>query len=87
MGFENAFDEGGCFPYPGTVIGEDIEILSVDASNGRQELIATCRHADHQHQIALLDIDVNADKTAPRLLAAHRHRPSTQSRLSGHDRR
>lgn len=78
-GFENAFDEAGCFPCPGTVIGEDIEILSVAASNGRQELIATCRHAGRQHQITLLDIDVNADQSASRLLAAYRHWTGAQS--------
>jgi len=73
MGFENAFDEAGYFPCPGTVIGEDIEILSVAATNGRQELIATCQRAGRRHQIALLDIDVNADQPASRLLAAYRH--------------
>lgn len=73
IGFENAFDQASCFPCPGTVIAEDIEILSVAATNGRQELIATCQRAGRRHQIALLDIDVNADQPTSRLLAAYRH--------------
>ena len=73
MGFENAFDEAACFPCPATVIGETVEILSVATSNGRQELIATCLHADRQHQIALLDININPDQPASRLLAAYRY--------------
>ncbi len=73
MGFENAFDETGCLPCPGTAIGEDIEILSVSTSNGRSELIATCQHTGRHHQNALLDIDIiNADQSASRLLAAYR---------------
>ncbi|MCA1679279.1 MAG: hypothetical protein LC777_10210 [Actinobacteria bacterium] len=56
-----------------TVIGQDIEILSVAATNGRQELIATCHHAGRRHQIALLDIHITADRPASRLLAAYRH--------------
>lgn len=73
MGFENAFDEAGCFPCPATVIGQDVEIVSVAATNGRQELIATCNHAGRHHQIALLDIHITADRPASRLLAAYRH--------------
>ncbi len=75
MGFENAFDEADCFPCPGTVIGEAIEILSVSTSNGRSELIANCQRAGsagRRHQIALLDIDINTDQSASRLLAAYR---------------
>jgi len=71
MGFENAFDEADCFPCPGTVIGEDVEIQSVATSNSRQELIATCQRAGRRHQIALLDIHVNTDQPASRLLAAY----------------
>ena len=73
MGFENAFDEAACFPCPATVIGETIEILSVATTNGRQELIATCQRAGRHHQIALLDININAGQPASRLLAAYRH--------------
>ena len=73
MGFENAFDEADCFPCPATVIGQDVEILSVATSNGRQELIAACQHAGQRHHIALLDLNVNADQPASRLLAAYRH--------------
>ena len=73
MGFENAFDEAACLPCPATVIGETVEILSVATSNDRQELIATCQHVGLRHHIALLDITINADQPASRLLAAYRH--------------
>ncbi len=73
MGFENAFDDTACFPCPGTVLGQDIEILSVAAANGRQELIATCQRSGQRHHIALLDIHVNSDQPASRLLAAYHH--------------
>jgi len=72
MGFENAFDEADCLPCPATVIGENIEIVSVAAGNGRQELIATCRRASRQHQVALLDVHITPDQPASRLLAAYR---------------
>lgn len=72
-GFENAFDEAACLPCRATVIGATVEILSVGTTNGRQELIATCQHAGHHHQIALLDITINTDQPASRLLAAYRH--------------
>jgi hypothetical protein len=70
--FENAFDEDANFPLPGSVIGEDVEVLSVGQSNGRRELIATCKRAGHRHQLALLDVTINADPTVARLLAAYR---------------
>src|SRR5687768_7037080 len=42
--FENAFYDAR-LPCPGTVIGEDVEVLSVGASSSRRELIATCQRA------------------------------------------
>jgi hypothetical protein len=69
--FENAFYDAS-FPCPGTVIGEDVEVLSVSLSNRRQELIATCRRGGRRHELALLDITVQADPTTARLLAAYR---------------
>lgn len=72
MGFENAFDDAR-LPCPGTVIGEDVEVLSVGASGGRRELIATCRRAGRRHEIALLDVQIHAtDAATSRLLAAYR---------------
>ncbi len=70
--FENAFDEEASFPIPAVVVGEDIEVLSVGMSNGRRELIATCQRAGQRHQIALLDVNIDADQPASRLLAAYR---------------
>jgi len=69
--FENAFDEDANFPFPGTVVGEDVEVLSVAVDNGRRELIATCRRAGRRYHVALLDITIHADPPS-RLLAAHR---------------
>jgi hypothetical protein len=72
MGFENAFDEQASFPCPGTVIGEDVQILRVGRGDGRHELIATCQRAGKRYELALLDIDINADPTTTRLLSAYR---------------
>jgi hypothetical protein len=69
--FENAFYDAN-FPCPGTVIGEDVEVLSVSMSNRRQELIATCQRDGRRHDLALLDVTLQADPTTSRLLAAYR---------------
>jgi hypothetical protein len=69
--FENAFYDAS-FPCPGTVVGEDVEVLSVSMSNRRQELIATCRRDGRRHELALLGITIQADPTTSRLLAAYR---------------
>lgn len=72
MGFEAAFDEDASFPCNGTVIGEEVEILSVTRGDNRSELIATCQRDGHRYEVALLDIDINADATTSRLIAAYR---------------
>jgi hypothetical protein len=41
-------------------------------SNRRQELIATCRRDGRRHELALLDITIQADPSTSRLLAAYR---------------
>jgi Calcium binding len=71
-GFENAFDEDAKFPCPGTVVGEEVEVLSVTAKDHRHELIATCKRGGRRYDIALLDIDVRADRATSRLIAAYR---------------
>jgi hypothetical protein len=71
MGFENAFDEDASFPCPGTIIGEEVQILSVSRANNRRELIATCQRAGRSHQLALLDLDTSRRSnhlTTPRRL-------------------
>ncbi len=73
MGFEAAFDEDGNFPCQGTVIGEDVDVLSVSRGDNRSELIATCQRGGQRYEVALLDIDLQADLTTSRLLAAYRH--------------
>lgn len=72
QGFENAFDEDATLPCPGTIIGEHVEVLHVGQANGRRELIATCQRHGRSYQLALLDIEINADPATSRLLAAYR---------------
>lgn len=72
MGFENAFDEDARFPCPGTVVGEDVQVLSVNRASNRDEPIATCQRNNHCYEIALLDIDLDTDPQTSRLIAAYR---------------
>jgi hypothetical protein len=60
------------FPIPGTVVGEDVEVLSVSTETNRRELIATCQRNSRRYEIALLDIDLNPDPDTSRLIAAYR---------------
>jgi hypothetical protein len=71
MGFENAFDEAN-LPCPGTIIGEQLDVLYVGQGDGRRELIATCQRNGRRYEIALLDIDIDADPATSRLIAAYR---------------
>lgn len=73
QGFQNAFDEHATFPCPGTVIGEQVEVLHVGQASGRRELTATCQRHGRCYELALLDIDINSDPITSRLLAAYRH--------------
>ena len=74
MGLEAAFDEDANFPFHGTVIGEQVEVLSVSRGDNRSELIATCQRRGRRYEVALLDIDIDidADATTSRLIAAYR---------------
>jgi hypothetical protein len=72
MGFENAFDEEASFPCSGTVVGEEVEVLSVSVKNHRRELIATCQRGGKQFDVALLDTNVQGDSGTSRLIAAYR---------------
>jgi uncharacterized small protein (DUF1192 family) len=72
MGFEAAFDEDASFSCHGTVIGEEVEVLSVSRGDNRNELIVTCQRDGHRYEVALLDIDITADATTSRLVAAYR---------------
>ena len=72
MGFEAAFDEDANLPCPGTVVGEEVDVLSVSRGDNRQELIATCQRRGRHYEIALLDLDTNADPATERLIAAYR---------------
>ncbi len=72
MGFEAAFDEDANLPCHGSVIGQDVEVLSVSRGDNRRELTATCQRDGHHYQIALLDINITADPGTSRLIAAYR---------------
>jgi hypothetical protein len=71
-GFECAFEDDAAFPCPGTVIGEDVQVLSVATKEGRRELIATCERGGRRYELALLDIELQADRSTQRLLDAYR---------------
>ena len=54
------------------LIGEQVEVLSVSRGDNRSELIATCQSGGRRYEVALLDIDIDADATTSRLIAAYR---------------
>ena len=70
--FETAFDEVGKFPYQATVVGEQVEVLSVRADDDRGELVANCRRNGRRYKVALQEIDLRADPATARLLAAYK---------------
>jgi hypothetical protein len=69
--FEVAFEQAG-FPCPGSVVGEDVEVLSVRTVANRHELIATCQRGGRRYDIALLDVHLNADPATSNLLSGYR---------------
>jgi hypothetical protein len=71
IGFENAFDDA-TFPCPGTVVGEAVEVRSVAAAERRRELIAICQRGGRRYEVALLDVEIQADAATSRLVAAYR---------------
>lgn len=70
--FENAIDEDAHFPCHGIVVGHDVEVVRAGTTADRRELIATCQRDGRSYEIALLDVDLNADPATSRLLAAYR---------------
>lgn len=70
--FQTAFENDATFPCPGTVIGEHVDVLSVAGEDDRHALIASCQRNGRRYNIALLDIDLNADPDTARLIAAYR---------------
>ena len=70
--FETAFDEVVKFPCQGTVIGEDVEVLSLAADDDRGELVASCRRAGRRYQVALQEVDLRCDPDTLRLVAAYK---------------
>jgi hypothetical protein len=47
-------------------------VLSVSRGDNRHELIATCQRHDRHYEIALLDVDLDADPQTSLLIAAYR---------------
>jgi len=78
--FENAFDEDASFPCVGTVVGEDVEVLSVSTNNNRRELIATCQRSGRRYEVALL----HRPRHRPRHLTPARRIPPLDRCLSRH---
>jgi hypothetical protein len=70
--FETGFDEVAKFPCQGTVIGEDVEVLSLAADDDRGELVATCRRAGRRYKVALQEVDLRSDPDTLRLVAAYK---------------
>lgn len=80
--FQTAFENDATFPSSGTVVGEGVEVLSVAGQDERHELIATCQRNGHRYEIALLDIDINADPgTTPHASSRHTNAGSAPERL------
>lgn len=71
-GFAVAFENDVRFPISGTVVDENVEVLSVGLADGRRELIATCDRAGQQYRVAVLDVDLAGDRNAVRPLDAYR---------------
>src|SRR5271155_4425696 len=59
MGLRYAIQEHVRFPIPGKVIGEDVTVVGVGASNGL-EVIALCERKGHRYQVRLQDIEFTA---------------------------
>ena len=71
-GFENAFDEEAELPCAGSVIGEEVQVLSIASQHGRRELVATCERRGGRYEVSLFDVKLQANPATERLLAAYR---------------
>lgn len=71
-GFEVAFENDVRFPLSGTVVDEEVQVLSVGLGHGRRELIATCDRAGQRYRVAVLDVDLAGNDNATRLVDAYR---------------
>jgi hypothetical protein len=65
-------DEVAKFPCKGTVIGEDVEVLSLAGDDERGELVATCRRAGRRYKVALQEVDLRSNPDTLRLVAAYK---------------
>ena len=71
-GFEVAFDDRVSFLLSGTVVGHEVEVLSVSIPNCRRAPIARCRHSGRHYGVALLDVDCSGGPEFDRIPAAYR---------------
>jgi hypothetical protein len=71
-GFEVAFEDRVSFPLSGTIVGQEVQVLSVSVPKGRRELIASCKHGRRRYDLNLLDVECFGDPTFERILAAYR---------------
>lgn len=71
MAFHAAFDDEARLPAKGTVIGEDVEVLSINTANNRRELIATCQRDGRRYEIALLDTSTSTQTRSPHASSPH----------------
>lgn len=49
-----------------------VEVLSVSSASNRRELVAPRQRGGRRYEVALLDIDLNADPATSQLLAGYR---------------
>jgi hypothetical protein len=64
------FDEDATFLCLCTIVGEAVEVLH--HRSGRRELIATCQRDGRRYDVALLDLDIQADPATSQVIAAYR---------------
>jgi hypothetical protein len=77
LGFGTAFERAVRYPFSGTVIGHDVDVLAVRWSTDRRELVAECAHGGRRYEVALLDVEPLADPATVRLVEAYRRWAST----------
>ena len=70
--FFTAFEEEARFPCAGTVIGEDVEVLSLTTDEDRLELVATCGRGGRRYKVALHEVELRSGPETLQLFAAYK---------------
>lgn len=68
--FLTAFEEAAKLPWPGTVVGEYGEVLSLTTVGDRVELVAPCRPSGHR--ITFHEVHLRSAPRTLRLFAAYK---------------